>query len=160
MESSFLNLEALIREAGLDVPNVAATQAVAVAVPAPRKKFLLVGTHAHQTTGYSKVTYNIIKELAKHPDLELYHFGFQKFMTPPPNYRNYPHGVDVYDPVALEKANLAPQEMGFGFSQLADYVRKVKPNVIMIYNDAVLFVNSLTNWKKSCLRLNVLPTNF
>jgi glycosyltransferase involved in cell wall biosynthesis len=154
MDSSFLNLEALIEEAGLDMPSLTATAtATAVAAtavtPAPlkRKKFLLVGTHAHQTTGYSKVTYNIIKELAKHPDLEIYHFGFQKFMTPPPTYRVYPAGVDVYDPVSIEKANLAPQEMGFGFSQLADYVRKVKPDVMMIYNDAGVickFLDKLT----------------
>jgi hypothetical protein len=37
-------------------------------------KFLLVGTHAHQFTGYSKVTYGFLKVLAKHPSLSLTHF--------------------------------------------------------------------------------------
>ena len=126
MDSTFTNLEALIREAGLTVPN---------SLP-KKKKFLLIGTHAHQTTGYSKVTYNVIHELAKLDVCELYHFGFQKFMIAPPGYRDYPPGVQVYDPVVKEKEKLAPQEMGFGYSQIADYVKSVKPDIIMIYNDA------------------------
>ena len=158
---SFLNLEDLIREAGLTIPTVPASAPVPAPVPvpapapapapapvpapvaapapvvaAPRRRFLLIGTHAHQTTGYSKVTYNILKELAKLDAFDLFHFGFQKFMPAPADYRPYPSGVDVYDPVLAERAKTAPEEMGFGFSQLANYVRKVKPNVLMIYNDA------------------------
>jgi len=63
------------------------------------------------------------------------HFGFQKFVTVPSDYRPYPPGVRVYDPAAKEKES-QPHEMGFGFSQLAAYVRQVKPDVMMIYNDA------------------------
>lgn len=87
-------------------------------------------------TGYSKVTYHILQELAKDPTFDLFHFGFQKFAVVPPEYRPYPAGVDVYDPAEKERAGASPQEMGFGFSQLPDYVRKVKPDVMMIYNDA------------------------
>jgi hypothetical protein len=140
---SFLNLEDLLKEAGLSsvasAPAPAPTPAPAPApapAAAPKRKFMLVGTHAHQTTGYSKVTYNIVKELAKLDKFEIFHFGFQKFMPSPPDYRVYPSGVDVYDPVQAERAKSAPEEMGFGFSQLANYVRKVKPDVMMIYNDA------------------------
>jgi len=32
----------------------------------PKTKFLFVGTHSHQFTGYSKVSYNLMKELSKH----------------------------------------------------------------------------------------------
>jgi glycosyltransferase involved in cell wall biosynthesis len=134
---TFLNLEALIKEAGLSLP----TEFTPAVAPEKKVRFMLVGTHAHQTTGYSKVTYHLIQELAKHPNLELFHFGFQKFMVSPPDYRPYPSGVDVYDAVAAEKAGASavppvPQEMGFGFSLLPDYVKKVKPDVMMIYNDA------------------------
>jgi len=87
-------------------------------------------------TGYSKVTYHIIQELAADSQLELYHFGFQKFAVVPPEFRPYPVGVDVCDPATNERVAGAPQEMGFGFSQLPDYVRRVKPDVMMIYNDA------------------------
>jgi len=119
----FSNLEALIRDAGLSMPS-------------KKTKFMLVGTHTHQTTGYSKVTYHIIQELAKNPAIELYHFGFQKFMVSPQGYRDYPTGVDVYDCAAAEVKGEYPAESGFGYSQLPHYIKRVKPDVIMIYNDA------------------------
>ena len=120
MDSTFTNLEALLHEAGLS----------------PRLKFLFVGTHAHQTTGYSKVSYHILKELAKCPDFELYHFGIQKFTPIPPSYRPYPPNVHVYDPVEKERSKQAANEMGFGFSQLPEYIQTIQPDVVMIYNDA------------------------
>lgn len=127
---SFITLDALLKEAGL------ASAAPASAPAAKKKKFLLVGTHAHQVTGYSKVTYHMMQELAKTGAFELYHFGIQKFTDQPPSYRPYPPDVDVYDPVFYERAKMAELEMGFGYSQLCNYVRKVKPDVLMIYNDA------------------------
>ena len=123
MDSTFINLEELIKQAGLTVPT-------------QKKKFLLVGTHAHQTTGYSKVTYHILQELSKRNVCDLYHFGFQKFMIAPPGFRDYPPNVDVYDPALREKNKEAEIEQGFGYSQLPDYVNKVKPDIIFIYNDA------------------------
>ena len=173
MNSAYLNLQDLIKEAGLSMPAATAAAATPVsdnpftepvqwvsaqplAAPVPpapaasakKLKFMLVGTHTHQTTGYSKVTYHMIHELNKCDQLELYHFGFQKFMSQPPDYRAYPNGVDVYDPVEAEKANTSPKEMGFGFSQLPAYVKKVKPDAIMIYNDAGVicqFLEKLSN---------------
>lgn len=142
MASSFLNLEALLKEAGLSslgsIPTIPPLPPSPPGSPPPGRKtrFLLVGTHAHQMTGYSKVTYHILQELAKDPTIDLFHFGFQKFAVVPPEYRPYPAGVDVYDPAEKERAGASPQEMGFGFSQLPDYIRKVKPDVMMIYNDA------------------------
>lgn len=134
MDSTFLNLEALIREAGLTMPSLVGS----IASLTKKKRFLLVGTHAHQMTGYSKVTYHIIQELAKDPAIELFHFGFQKFINASPDFRPYPAGVDVHDAAGRERdpSTKSEQEMGFGFSQLPDYVRKVKPDVMMIYNDA------------------------
>ena len=175
--AALLNLEALMKEAGVELPGaftpvVIPTAAAAVpppisalppalptkvpvisfasATPAQQvtRKILLVGTHAHQTTGYSKVMYHLVKELAKYPQFELYHFGFQKFMTPPPDYRAYPPAVDVYDPAEVEKAGTAPQEMGFGFSQLAAYVRKVKPDTLFLYNDAGVICKFLDKLKE------------
>jgi glycosyltransferase involved in cell wall biosynthesis len=142
--ADYLTLANLLKDAGIGL------QGTAPAPPATtrRRKFLLVGTHTHQTTGYSKVTYHIIQELAKHADIEVFHFGFQKFMTAPPDYRSYPLGVDVYDPVAAEKAGTSPQEMGFGFSQLPAYVRKVQPDVMMIYNDAGIICRFLDKLKE------------
>lgn len=124
MANIFGNLEALIKDAGLEIPHK------------QKKKFMLVGTHTHQTTGYSKVTYHLIQELAKIPELEIYHFGFQKFATFPQGYRDYPSNVDVYDCASKEMRGEFPAENGFGYSQLPIYIKNVKPDVIMIYNDA------------------------
>ena len=117
-------------------PLITSAYSVSATAPSKKTRFLLVGTHAHQMTGYSKVTYHILQELAKDPRIDLFHFGFQKFAIVPPEYRPYPAGVDVCDPAGKEKEGGQPQEMGFGFSQLPEYVRKVKPDVMMIYNDA------------------------
>lgn len=143
--TDYLTLNNLLQEAGVAFTPV---QSTAFAVPPQRRKFLLIGTHAHQTTGYSKVTYNIIQELAKNPNIEVAHFGFQKFMAAPPNYRTYPVGVEVCDPTAVEKAGAAPQEMGFGFSQLPAFVRKFRPDVILIYNDAGIICRFLDKLKE------------
>lgn len=139
MDSTFFNLAQLIKDAGLTVPSIDST-------PIPKKHIMLVGTHAHQTTGYSKVTYNIINELAKLGRYRLSHFGFQKFMIAPPGYRMYPPDVDVYDPVESEKTG-ARQEIGFGYSQLPAYIRQQKPDVVILYNDAGVicqFLDKLT----------------
>jgi glycosyltransferase involved in cell wall biosynthesis len=109
-----------------------------------KKRFLLVSTHAHQVTGYSKVSYGILKELAKE-SFDITHFGFQKFHTTPPNFRPYPENVDVIDVAALEK----PLQAGFGYSLLPDVIRKKQPHVIMIYNDLAVVAQFLEAIKKS-----------
>ena len=115
-------------------------------IPAPKRlKFMIVGTHTNQTTGYSKVMYHVIHELAKYPWIDLYHFAFQNFVKVQQAKRVYPPNVNVFDPFPLETNK---EEQGFGFSQLPDYVRKVKPDVIMIYNDTSIicrFLDELSN---------------
>lgn len=113
--------------------------------PQPQpKKFLLVSTHGQQTTGYSKVSYNIVQEISKCKDIELYHFGFQRFFEIGNNYRPYPPNVRAYDPAKREKEDeKVPKENGFGFSQLPTYIREVKPDVVLIYNDAGIICSFL-----------------
>ena len=72
-------------------------------------KFMLVSTHIHQMTGYSKVSYGILCELVKHPWLQLTHYAFQKQPEVPTGFRPYPAGIDVIDAMALEK----PVQQGF-----------------------------------------------
>jgi hypothetical protein len=130
-------------------PSAVATPApTPESVGAPKKlKFLLVSTHCHQFTGYSKVSFGILKELAKIPWLSVTHFGFQKFAQQqfPPDYRPYPVGIDVIDAAANEK----PFEQGFGFKQLPDVIRRVKPNVVMIFNDMSVVGKFLMEIEKS-----------
>lgn len=144
MDSTFTNLEDLIKEAGLAIPVYKKEK-----VPVRRTRFLFVGTHAHQTTGYSKVSYNLLHELSKYPDIDIFHFGFQKFAIAPPTYRPYPPNVEVYDPAEKEKNKEYEQEMGFGFRQLPIYIQKVQPDFVMIYNDAGIVCKFLEKLPKS-----------
>jgi glycosyltransferase involved in cell wall biosynthesis len=124
------------------------------AVPVPsasggsrKLKFMMVSTHCHQYTGYSKVSYGIMRQLAKVPWLEVVHFGFQKFPQQQfaEGYRPYPQGITVIDAAAAEK----PFEQGFGFKQLPDTIRKEKPDVVMIYNDMSVVGKFLMEIEKS-----------
>lgn len=138
-------LDSLLDRLGIPRPsNTTTTTTTTTKKPI---KFMLVSTHAQQTTGYSKVSYHIIKELAAHhPYIQVFHFGFQRFFNIGPNYRPYPQEVNVVDPAAEEVANSSlPRESGFGFSQLPAYIRKVKPDVLMIYNDAGVICQFLQN---------------
>jgi glycosyltransferase involved in cell wall biosynthesis len=108
-------------------------------------RFMLVSTHLQQYTGYSRVSHNLIRELTKHKDISVTHYGFQKFPTPPTNYRPYPADIDVIDAAATEK----PVAQGFGFAGLPDAIRKKKPHVLMIYNDMSIVAKFLEEIRKS-----------
>jgi glycosyltransferase involved in cell wall biosynthesis len=120
--------------------------------PADKTKlqFMLVGTHCHQFTGYSKVTWGIVQQLAKQPWMQVTHFGFQKFHQIPPNYRPYPSNVEAIDAAALEKSGpQAQQAQGFGFFQLPEIIRKKQPDVVLIYNDMSVVAKFLEEIRKS-----------
>jgi len=127
---------------------IGAVEPSAVDVGSAKKlKFMLVSTHCHQFTGYSKVSYGILRELAKLPWLDVVHYGFQKFPNQqfPAGYRPYPPNVTVVDAVPLEK----PFEQGFGYKPLPDVIRQHKPDVVMIFNDMSVVGKFLTEIDKS-----------
>jgi glycosyltransferase involved in cell wall biosynthesis len=94
-------------------------------------RIVLVSTHIDQTTGYSKVSYNLVKQLSTlAPKVKTFHFGFQRH----PNrtgMRKYPDGVVSYD----ASANEDPKEEGFGYNKIREYLDMVNPDIVMIYND-------------------------
>lgn len=94
-------------------------------------KVLLVSTHIDQTTGYSKVSSALVKQLAAlSPTVKTYHFGFQRHPARS-GLRKYPEGVKSYDAAANED----PKEEGFGYNKILEYVETVEPDLVMIYND-------------------------
>ena len=108
-------------------------------------RFMLVSTHIQQYTGYSKVSHGILSELAKVPNLDLIHFGFQKHPQPTPGFRPYPSNVEVIDAAALEQ----PLQQGFGYQHLMEQVRKKNPHVLMIYNDMAVVSRFLEEIRKT-----------
>lgn len=106
-------------------------------------RFVLVSTHIDQTTGYSKVSYNLLKQLATlRPRVKTFHFGFQRHPGRA-NVRKYPEGVMSYDAAANED----PKEEGFGFNKIHEYLDMVNPDVVMIYNDPITICRFLENMK-------------
>jgi hypothetical protein len=97
-------------------------------------RFVLISTHVDQTTGYSKVVYNLLGQLATlAPQVKTYHFGFQRHPSHS-NIRTVPKGVISYDAAANED----PKEDGFGFNKVHEYLEMVNPDVVMIYNDPLI----------------------
>jgi D-inositol-3-phosphate glycosyltransferase len=96
-------------------------------------RFVLVSTHVDQTTGYSKVSHALLRQLATlSPKVKTFHFGFQRHPAKA-GMRKVPEGVTSYDAAANED----PKEEGFGFNKIHEYLDMVNPDVVMIYNDPV-----------------------
>ena len=112
-------------------------------------RFLLVSTHVDQTTGYSKVASNLLKQLATlMPKIKIFHFGFQRHPLSP-GTRKAPAGVLTYDAAANED----PKEEGFGFNKIQEYIDTVNPDVVMIYNDPLViarFMEAMKHDRASC----------
>lgn len=106
-------------------------------------RFVLVSTHIDQTTGYSKVVYNLLKQSATlAPKVKTFHFGFQRHPGRL-NIHKYPEGVSSYDAVANED----PKEEGFGFNKIHEYLETVNPDVVMIYNDPLIIYKFIESMK-------------
>jgi glycosyltransferase involved in cell wall biosynthesis len=108
-------------------------------------RFVLVSTHIDQTTGYSKVSYALLKQLATlTPKVKTFHFGFQRHPAHV-GLRKYPAGIASYD----AQANEDPKEQGFGFNKIAEYLDMVNPDVVMIYNDPMTVCQFIESMKYS-----------
>jgi len=106
-------------------------------------RFVLVSTHIDQTTGYSKVSANLVKQLATlSPKVKTFHFGFQRHPSRA-SMRKYPDGVTPYDAAANEE----PKEEGFGYNKIYEYLEMVQPDVVMIYNDAYTIARFIESMK-------------
>ena len=107
-------------------------------------KILIVSTHINQVNGYSKVIYNIIKQLSQHPWINIVHFGTQR-ITNGELGRKLSDKVKVIDGSVLEKQ----KGMGFSFSELPAIIQSEKPNVVFIYNDISVVCGYIEEIKKS-----------
>jgi len=106
-------------------------------------RFVVVSTHVDQTTGYSKVSYNLVKQLSTlSPKVKTFHFGFQRHPNRP-TMRKYPEGVVAYDAAANED----PKEEGFGYNKIHEYLEMVNPDVVMIYNDPYTIAKFIESMK-------------
>jgi len=104
-------------------------------------RLLIIGTHPFQTTGYSKVVYNICRSLGDHPDINTTVFGIQKFTTDNDKSRdNLPRNVFVWDVLSNDK-----EDFGFGTQSLRNFVLINRPDVILVYNDSNVVMKYIMN---------------
>jgi hypothetical protein len=108
-----------------------------------QKTILIVSTHINQSNGYSKVIYNIIKELSKSPWLKIIHFGTQKVVSGDIG-RQYPATVKVIDGTSMEKT----KQIGFAFLELPAVITSEKPDIVFIYNDISVVCNYVEEIRK------------
>lgn len=118
-------------------------------IPTKKLRFLFVSTHTHQVTGYSKVAYGILKELAAISWLEVIHFGFQKFRAELPDTRKLPSNIEQIDASALDKT--VPQN-GFGADALPTIIKERQPHIVFIYNDLSVISQFIDSIKKSQIK--------
>jgi D-inositol-3-phosphate glycosyltransferase len=106
-------------------------------------RVVLVSTHTDQTTGYSKVAHNLVRQLSTlSPRVKLFHFGFQRHPNRP-SIRKIPDGVVQYDAAANED----PKEDGFGFNKIHEYLEMVQPDLVLIYNDPLIIYRMIEAMK-------------
>jgi glycosyltransferase involved in cell wall biosynthesis len=121
-------------------------------VDAPVLRVLFVSTHVGQSTGYAKVSWQLLKQLGQREDLEVVHYGFQLFGETDPNgerIKALPDTVIVHDAAAAER----PLEQGFGFKGFRDFVRLTRPDIILIFNDPLIvsrFFHELSTEPRPC----------
>jgi glycosyltransferase involved in cell wall biosynthesis len=108
----------------------------------PVRHVVLCGTHPSQYNGYSKVVYEIAWAMSKYADIKLYIFGFQNFYDKADhkNERLLPENVEVFDAYKNEE----PKGKGFGDTLIVDYVKRIDPDIVIIYNDLVV-ITTLIN---------------
>ena len=110
-----------------------------ITAPIKKIKILMVSTHINQSNGYSKVTYNIIKELTKNKWITLVHFATHVLVSGDIG-RKYPSSVKVI--------NTSDKKNGFAFSEINSAVTSEKPDIVFIYNDMSSICNYVEELRK------------
>ena len=106
-------------------------------------RILLIGTHPSQTTGYSKVVFNIAKNFSRYPESRLTIYGIQKFTDVNDGVRlNLPSNVAVWDVYDKDK-----EDFGFGTNGLFNFVLINDPDVVVVYNDPEVTQKYIMNLK-------------
>jgi glycosyltransferase involved in cell wall biosynthesis len=105
---------------------------------------LIVSTHTNQVNGYSKVAYNMIKELASTSWIKVVHYATHNLVNADLG-RKLPSTVKVIDATANDKDE---KKTGFAFTELPAVIQQEKPDVVFIYNDLAIIASYIESIKK------------
>lgn len=108
-----------------------------------KMRIAFFGTHPNQFNGYSKVVYELCKTIGS--DVDLHIFGFQNFHNHPGHRKDVPAHVKVFDALASEN----PRSAGFGVGAAKDYVTRLQPDVVIIFNDMMVLTSILNEVRQA-----------
>ena len=119
-------------------------------------RVVLCGTHPSQFNGYSKVMFELSSALIKYNEIELFIYGFQNFYKNNEHIteRLLPKNVQIFD--AYENEN--PKNKGFGENLIIDYLLKINPDIVIIYNDILIidmFIKQIRKIKD--IKFKIIP---
>jgi glycosyltransferase involved in cell wall biosynthesis len=103
-------------------------------------RIVFCAPHPKASNGYSKIAYELCRRLGEREDVDLHWFGFQNIDPDSRIIRPLPDRVKMYNAMAHEK----PVKDGFGFDLIEAYARDVKPDLVIVYNDAVVCTKIMT----------------
>jgi glycosyltransferase involved in cell wall biosynthesis len=108
-----------------------------------RSRVLIVSTHPALTTGYARIANVVGNYLAGLPDVEVWHFGFEKY---PGTYLSE-RFIDPRIRVISVVDRIDPAKDRFGTTLIRDVVyEEVKPDLVLVYNDVVVTCQMLNNF--------------
>ena len=96
-------------------------------------KVCLVSTSMNQSTGYSKVSYNMLRELKD--TVEVFHYSTQSSKT------GFRPPLDI-----AVKDHAFGEDNEYGFEGLREYVEENKIDIVVIYNDIAVTLSYLKVW--------------
>lgn len=103
-------------------------------------KILFVATYPNIATGYSRVANKLSNYMASLPNTELYYYGMSNSKDERKISRSYHPNIHLIDVIAEEK-KAGISEEHFGKDLICDYMRKIQPDVLFIYNDLIVACN-------------------
>jgi D-inositol-3-phosphate glycosyltransferase len=118
-------------------------------------RVVICGTMPSQCNGYSKFVYNLAKGLAGIDDMSVFIFGFQRQDTTKEHEeeRKLPSNVEVFDAMGVDKKDAN----GFGMNVIQDYIKKVEPDVVILYNDIIIVSAFIKILEKMDVGIKVVP---
>jgi glycosyltransferase involved in cell wall biosynthesis len=114
-------------------------------------KVVWIGAHYNDMIGYSKVAYEVLKRLAKVPDIELHHFGWRQHAT----FRRKPiEGCKDFVASSADPSTWKGS-CGWGEDKLPKYLARVKPDIVIMYEEAKLLAQLYTTCIPKTRKYNV-----
>jgi len=112
-----------------------------------KRRVLFYGTYPDQGIGYSRIANIITNYLASQEHLEVFYYGISNFITEEERVNRYIHpNITFIDAYKIEKE--AGNNELYGVNLFCDYIKKLKPDIVFIYNDIIVISRLFNEYLK------------